>query len=391
MKRRIICTFFLLLLLVPFWTCRGGDLSGLPEDPLKGHRVFETKGCGKCHAIQADQPGIGPDLGKRLVFGSFLDLVAAMWNHSPRMSDFMRRNYIPRPEFSPEEFKELATFLYYLRYLGEPGDLKRGKELLKEKGCLNCHPVGGKGGGRAPDLDRLKTYASPLFLVQAMWNHGPAMEEEMHAMGLPRPLFEDQEIVNLAAYIRSLTAEGEKETVYMTPGNPRKGEWLFEEKGCAECHSIYGKGGLSAPDLGKAFEDCSVTELAGIMWNHGPEMWRRMSLLGVQAPTFKGSEMADVIAYIFYLKFAGESGDSEEGRTIFQDMHCSECHVLGGRGSGPDLTLSQAFDTPFSLAAVLWNHAPKMEKTLNQHNLLWPEFAPGQMADLYAFLNFITR
>jgi hypothetical protein len=55
------------------------------------------------------------------------------------------------------------------------------------------------------------------------------------------------------------------------------------------------------------------------------------------------------------------------------------------------LTLSQAFDSPYHLAAVLWNHAPKMEKKLVQRNLLWPEFKEGQMADLYAFLNSITR
>ncbi len=72
-------------------------------------------------------------------------------------------------------------------------------------------------------------------------------------------------------------------------------------------------------------------------------------------------------------------------------MHCIECHVPGGSGSGPDLTLSQAFDSPYHLAAVLWNHAPKMEKKLVQRNLLWPEFKEGQMADLYAFLNSITR
>lgn len=391
MKLKMQSVLLLGVLLLPALSAWGSDPDWLPEDPLKGHRVFEVKGCGNCHGIQGSHAGIAPDLGRRLVFGSFLDFAAVMWNHSPRMSDFMRQRLIPRPEFSPEEFRELATFLYYLRYLGEPGNLKRGEQLLSDKGCLKCHAVGHPGRNGAPDMEKLTTYASPLFLAQSMWNHGPAMEEEMHAMGLPRPLFEDSEIVDLAAYIRSLTKESERKPLYMTPGNPRQGERLFGGKGCAECHSVYGKGGLSAPDLGQAFEDCSVTELAGIMWNHGPEMWRQMSLQGVPAPTFNGTEMADLIAYVFYLKFAGEPGDPEKGRMVFQDMHCSECHILGGKGTGPDLTLSQAFDTPFSLAAVLWNHAPKMEKKLAQRNLLWPEFESGQMADLYAFLNFITR
>lgn len=364
---------------------------GLPEDPLKGRRVFEAKSCIKCHTIQADRPGVGPDLGKSLVLGSFLDLAADMWNHSPRMSDYMRQNYIQRPEFTAGEFQELATFLYYLRYLGEPGNLKQGKRLLSEKGCLNCHALAGQGGNRAADLEQMTVYASPLFLAQAMWNHGPEMEAEMRSLDLTRPRFAGSEIVDLGAYIRSLTREGRKESVYMTPGNPRQGELLFIEKGCADCHSVHGKGGLVGPDLGITFKDCSVTEMAGIMWNHGPEMWQWMSELGLPAPTFNGAEMADVIAYIFYVKFAGESGDSERGRTVFQEMHCIECHVPGGSGSGPDLTLSQVFDSPYHLAAVLWNHAPKMEKKLVQRNLLWPEFKRRQMANLYAFLNSITR
>jgi len=210
-------------------------------------------------------------------------------------------------------------------------------------------------------------------------------------MGMPRPLFKDKEIVDLGAYIRSLTKAGEPGTVDLTPGNPRQGELLFRVKGCADCHSIFGKGGLIGPDLGTAIEDWSVTELAGVMWNHGPEMWRRASKIGMPSPTFNGGEMANVIAYVFYLKFAGRPGDAEKGQTVFQTMHCSECHLLGGKGSGPDLTLSQAFDTPFSLGAMLWNHAPKMEKRLADRNLLWPEFKPGQMADLYVFLNAITQ
>jgi len=385
-----------LLPVLMFFTCsftfaQSSDLSQLPEDPLRGHLVFESKGCSKCHQIQGTGQSMGPDLGRSLVIGSFLDFAATMWNHSPRMSSFMRRNYIQRPEFNADEVRDLATFLYYLRFLGEPGDLKHGKELLVEKGCLKCHTITEDGRNRAPNLAKLSTYASPLFLAQAMWNHGPAMEEEMRAMGLPRPQFKSNEIVDLGAYIRSLSKEADKAPIYLSPGNPRQGEKILHTKGCIECHSIYGEGGLSAPDLGESFKDCSVTEFAGIMWNHGSEMWERMSQMGKTAPIFTGREMADLMAYIYYLKFAGEPGTPERGQTVFQDKHCSDCHIQNGKGAGPDLSLSQAFETPFSLAAVLWNHAPQMEKTLSERNLLWPQFEEGQLADLYAYLNFITR
>src|SRR4030065_579667 len=98
----------------------------LPEDPLKGWSVFEGKGCIKCHSIHGHGGKDGPDLGEK---------------------------------------------------------------LFSEKGCIKCHSVGGKGGTIGPKLDEMKRYASPLYMAQAMWNHGPEMEVRMKELGIRRPRF----------------------------------------------------------------------------------------------------------------------------------------------------------------------------------------------------------
>jgi cytochrome c551/c552 len=220
----------------------------MPENPLKGRFVFEQKGCITCHSISGEGGNIGSDLGKEKFYGSFLQLASVMWNHLPEMLRQMRELNLSFPEFSRTEISELIAYLYYLRYLGEPGNLYRGKILVKEKGCLTCHSVGGMGGDHAPAFDKLSKYISPLFLAQALWNHGPEMENELLKMGLKRPKFQKREIVDLSAYIRAASKGTVREKVYMAPGNPQNGQKVFKDKGCVDCHAMKGKGVHIAPD-----------------------------------------------------------------------------------------------------------------------------------------------
>ena len=54
--------------------------------------------------------------------------------------------------------------------------------LSKAKNCLACHSISGKGGKQAPAFDELGKYISPLFMAQALWNHGPEMEKQIRKM-----------------------------------------------------------------------------------------------------------------------------------------------------------------------------------------------------------------
>jgi mono/diheme cytochrome c family protein len=55
-------------------------------NPRTGLEVFRKSGCAKCHAVNGVGHGEGPDLGFEREPNSTLNqLVAAMWNHAPRM------------------------------------------------------------------------------------------------------------------------------------------------------------------------------------------------------------------------------------------------------------------------------------------------------------------
>jgi len=382
----------LAVLLIACTTAVGQDLM-IPENPLNGRFVFEQKGCISCHAIEGQGGKIGPDLGKKRFYGTFLDLAAIMWNHSPVMLRRMRELDLPFPEFDQKEIMELIAFLYYLRYLDEPGDLYRGKILVKEKGCLNCHSVGGKGKKVGPAFDKLKKFVSPLYMAQALWNHGPGMEKELAKRGLRRPTFSGKEIVDLSAYLRSASKGKNRDKVYMSPGNPRDGRVVFEKKGCEKCHAVDGDESKPGPNLRKLEWNYSVTEIAGLMWNHGSVMRQMMREYNIAWPRLEGKEMADLIAYLYFLKFADEPGNAGSGKKIFTAKGCAQCHGPEGRGGeiGPDLRKAHAVSSSVNLARIMWNHAPIMEELITEKAMKWPELTGQEMRDLYAFLQTIKK
>ncbi len=365
----------------------------IPTNPLKGRFIFEQKGCITCHSIKGDGGDIGPDLGQMKYYGSFLQLAGIMWNHAPEMLRRMRELDLPYPKFSRTEMVELIAYLYYLRYLGEPGDLYRGKILVKEKSCLACHSIAGKGGNQAPAFDKLAKYISPLFMAQALWNHGPDMDRQIKKMGLERPKFAKGEIVDLSAYIREASKGNEREQVYMSPGNPQRGRLVFKDKGCLDCHVLGREGAEIGPALEELEWNYTVTEIAGLMWNHGAEMAELMKEQKMNWPEFSGKEMADLIAYVYFLKFIDKPGDVVDGEKVFAEKGCVSCHGNDGMGGeyAPDLSKSRGLHSTIDMAQIIWNHTPVMEERVAEKVLRWPEFSGEEMRNIYAFLNSLVN
>lgn len=358
----------------------------LGADPVEGGRLFIQKGCFGCHAVQGVGGTIGPDLGRGIPNRPLLEIAGVMWNHSPRMDQVFRERRMPRPVLEPAEMANLLAFLYYLGSFDPPGDPGTGARLFAQKGCQGCHALGGRGGRVGPALDRFGQYATPLPLTAALWNRGPAMAAKMREKGVPRPSFQRNDIPDLLAYIRS--ASGVAGRTYAVPGNPRRGEELFTQKRCVECHAVHGEGGKVGPDLGVELRG-GLTRIAGTMWNHGPKMWATMAERGIEVPALKTEEMADLISYLYFLQFVEPRGDVRRGAAVYRDKACGACHVgvAGMKGGAPRLEqLIQKFDSPLALVTAMWNHAGKMQAAAAERNLAWPALKGGEMADLVAHL-----
>jgi mono/diheme cytochrome c family protein len=353
----------------------------IPGDPKAGMQTFFDKGCARCHSVLGEGGRSAPDLGRAPAGHlSSAELLAAMWNHAPNMWDQMRIEGVAPPKFAEKDMGDLFAFLYSVRSLDEPGDPDRGRALLSQKHCLDCHHLGTAGGGPGPDLLKWAGYPNPVSWLQAMWNHAPAMQSVMAARGVEWPVFTGNDMSDLIAYMRRAVPAATK-PAYLRPADPQAGGKLFRDKGCASCHAN-ASGGVRAPNLRARSLPRTLGQFAADMWNHAPAMHASMQAQKIARPTFSNKEMADLLAYLFAERFFEPSGNSGRGAHLFADKGCSQCHRA--TGIGPDL--SRLSVSPIHMATALWNHGPVMFQTMQQQKIAWPRFQPGEITDLIEYL-----
>ena len=356
---------------------------------IAGWDVYAKKGCGQCHGVRSASEGrTAPDLARIQSGTGFYDLGAAMWNHLPLMGAKMREMGIERPTLTPLELSNVLAFVFTAQYNDELGDAKTGERLFTAKRCVQCHAVGGKGGSIGPPLDALKRANSPVLVAARMWSHGPQMADAMRAKGIDRPTFRRNELVDIIAYITATAKDPGGETAQVIPGTPERGEKLFRDKQCAGCHAIGGKGGKVGPELGRAHH-VSLTQFAGLMWNHGPAMWARMKEHGIQAPELTGQEMADIVAYLYTAHyFDPAAGNSTRGRQVLETKGCVSCHSVRGSGGkvATDFATSNVVGSPAAVVAAMWNHSRSMEDQASKQGVKLPTLKGQELADLVTYL-----
>lgn len=348
----------------------------LPGEAKEGWKVFTTKRCGACHSIWGEGGKGGPDLGplpKSYVGPA--QLAALMWNHGPEMWGKMNTRKLPLQKMTLKEMADLFAFLYFIRYMDEPGDSNRGKTVMEAKGCGKCHPL---QEGRKEDLVRWGMYTNPILWAQMMWNHEPQMEQAMKKKGFPWVEFKENEMTDLIAYIRSLSGHVEK--IYLSPGDPRSGETLFSKKGCLNCHAPSG-----ALDLHKKKDfPRTLTQLAGFMWNHSHKMWKGIEEKGLDRPLLTPQEMADLVAFLFSKRYFDQPGNPARGKMVFIKKQCHLCHT---KGKSPDLRALKGKVSPIFMAQTLWNHGPEMMEKMRKEKVSWQKIDDQEMVDLMEYLN----
>ena len=360
----------------------------LPENPLEGRALFTSKRCILCHSIQGIGGRIGPDLGDIRQNNSFADIAASIWNHMPRMKEAFDRARLARPRFTAEEMQQLIAFLYSLNYFDRSADAEMGERIFHEKNCIRCHSVGGKGGDIGPALDSFQTRSALPVITSELWNNGPEMAKEMRKQKIPRPQFQERDVIDILAFIRIKGLSKEKKRGYVSVGNPLKGREMFEEKNCLRCHAVRGDGGKVGPDLAEQGLKGSLSFIVSNMWNHGSNMWGKMARKGIPFPTFEPEEMSDLVSYLYFIQYGEAPGSAEAGEQVFRSKKCAECHIPklpGEETIGPDLA-EKELDSPFRVIAEMWNHAPAIEAKMKERKIRWPNLERGDMRHLITYL-----
>jgi mono/diheme cytochrome c family protein len=384
-----------LLSLLAAWT---GAVDAQPlfspqQDPVGGRAVFETKGCIGCHAVRGEGGRGGPDLGRTARPRTFFDLAAALWNHAPAMSARMRERGLRRPPLDAREAGDLVAYLYTLDYFERPGRPATGKRLFTDKGCASCHALSGAGPEVGPDLGQLKLFGSPIALAAAMWNHGPKMREAMEARQVPRPTFQGSELIDLIAYLNAASPKPPRGQLYVLPGRATDGRRLFVEKRCVLCHRLGDKPEEGPPDLSERAAGRSLTEFAAAMWNKAPLMTQAMEGRQLRVPSLRPDELADIVAYLYSVRYFKQSGDPRRGVILAVNKGCLDCHALYGERGKPasDLTTLAGLDRPAGVLAGLWKHSLIDDPRPERERRPWPTFSGEEMADLVAYLRTLAR
>ncbi|MBI4454406.1 MAG: c-type cytochrome [Acidobacteria bacterium] len=264
------------------------------------------------------------------------------------------------------------------------GNPVHGRQLFVSKGCIECHSVRGVGGRIGPDLG-LKVFNKSVYEIGGiLWNHSPFMSRKMAQMAIQRPQFTPEEMLDLISFLYFLN-------YFDPPGNVRVGRQLWVEKRCADCHSS-GERPLGPP-LEKMQSPPTSVFLAQSMWNHSARMLEMFRRLNVEPPTFQGTEMVDLAAYIRQAhrnprRQLFSLGDPRQGEGLFDSKGCASCHSSsGGRGSqAPDLSGPQFQASVSQITGQMWNHLPRMYDRMIRQGLRFPTFSGEEMNHLISYL-----
>jgi cytochrome c2 len=124
-----------------------------------------------------------------------------------------------------------------------------------------------------------------------MWNHSPAMAQIMKEKDLQRLPVSPQELADILTYVLTLSRRDRA-------GDAARGQRVFAQKGCKQCHDAGAAGEGVGPSLAKIAGSAASAEMAAAMWNHGETMLDRMTDAGIAWPMFNGDEMVDMLAYL---------------------------------------------------------------------------------------------
>jgi mono/diheme cytochrome c family protein len=345
--------------------------ASLDFDARRGADFFKTQQCVNCHGVKGISEGKAPDLGRRLDRNyTPAGIAAQMWSHAPVMWGNMNQQKIPVPQVTPAQSADLFAFFYASRYFEKPGEAERGKLVFQSKHCNTCHALTG-GAGPGPAVDHWESLASPVLLIQQMWNHQRAMGDAMSQKNIERPRLTSQDLTDLLVYLQNLPQTRNKEASILLPP-AEQGEPVFRAKGCADCH----KGEMA---LENRLGDSTLTDVAAAMWNHAPQMRQ-------PAPQLSADESRQLISYVWAKQFFTTRGDAARGHKTFQSKKCAVCHDDRASGAPPLAKPAEPYSA-ITMVSVLWRHGPAMLRQMEGKHIAWPQLTQPEMANLIAYLN----
>jgi len=266
-----------------------------PGDARAGEKVFREKSCVTCHSVHSVGGHSAPDLSSIAAAGRN-EWVRAMWNHSQAMIEPVTRALGRWPQFMGNEMNDLVAFVtegQFTNVQKKPaaGNAERGWKAF-QAGCIQCHAVRGQGGNSGPELGPEHDLPlSTTTFASVLWNHAPSMAELSKTKGITLPIFQRDEMADLAAFLASLR--------YFEPsGSSFVGQRVFIVRGCAACHGPEADGSKLGPRIRAKGDQYTTVSFTSALWKHGPRMINRAEALGVAWPRLEATDIGDLVTFL---------------------------------------------------------------------------------------------
>lgn len=386
-RRRVGGTIWLRCLFVAScWSLLSGVSWAAPAksfpDVMAGRALILEKGCANCHGILGPGGRQGPDLVRTARAKGAAELLSDMWNHIPQMVGALLAGE-RLPSLSGDELRDVVGYLSFANYLGDPGDAERGGAALAQMPCLSCHDLR-QAGKVGPALVNPRRSASPVGLVTDLWNHYPRMREALRERREAWYAWNGGLVTDLSRYLAAL-APAQNPPPLLTPGDPENGSGVFIRLGCARCHNPLHPAAWA--EFLHLANTRSAAENGAALLGHLPTLDDRAGERALPRPISE-RDMADLLAYLSLAGAQLPGGDARAGRRVFERKRCVACHALPGRepGIGPDVEDMPLVHDPYTVAALMLQHARNMTIAAKLEHLPWPQMEPGELLDLYAFL-----
>lgn len=157
-------------------------------------------------------------------------------------------------------------------------------------------------------------------------------------------------------------------------GNAARGETLFREFRCLQCHPA------------KFAPPASPEALASAMWNHAAGMSKAIEQARLPRPEMSPQQAADLYAFLGGGRGSARPGDARQGESLYQAKLCASCHDDPISGA-PALARRPGGFSAYSMIAGLWMHGGGMLARMVAGSKEWQQLSPAEIRHLAAFLN----
>lgn len=389
----------------------------VPEahDLNAGRTLVGESNCTGCHHIPGftrnqilrapDLDGIGDKVTPQWLY---------LWLKHPK--SYLPRTLMPNFILSDQEASLLTTFLVESRMeatgsasIPNRGDAEEGKTLFRERRCVSCHAVNGRGGTLAPDLGKVGSKLKPEWLPR--WLDSP--RQLFHASRMPQFSLSRDKVLALSEYISTELIDDEqnpdeadriaKQLPAPTAPTVKRGLELYEKLGCSRCHNLKGieNKGEFGPDLESIGDrDLDLLDFGNARIQRTLPSWLTAKLknprgfggkLLMPDYEFPDEEIRNVVTALLsitsrqvperYRDRVHSRPDFRPAGTlgrIIEKYQCMTCHRIQGTGGtlAPDITIAGSqlrldwmrrfFASPYTIRPILQERMPVLDMSKDE-------------------------